>query len=92
MPGGQVHYSWPEQDQQLSKAKTVSKSQAHCEYQAEGKFKEDFPKCKVVIGPGLSHYPCTFIAGKRTVIELIGKENVSGQEQILSEAVINVVY
>ena len=49
------------------------------------------PKCKAVTGPGLSHYPCTLKAGKKNVVELIGKEDLPGQEQILSEALKNVV-
>ena len=49
------------------------------------------PTCKVVTGPGLSHFPCTSKAGKGNIVELIGKESVGGQEQILSAALKNVV-
>ena len=45
----------------------------------------------MVTGPGLSHFPCTSKAGKRNIVDLIGKESVPGQEQILSAALKNVV-
>ena len=45
----------------------------------------------MVTGPGLSHFPCTSKAGKRNIVDLIGKESVPGQEQILSAALKNVL-
>ena len=48
------------------------------------------PKCKAITGPGLPH-SCTSKAGKINIVELIGKEDVSGQEQILSAGLKNVV-
>ena len=49
------------------------------------------PKCKAVTGPGLPHTQCTFKSGKRNIVDLIAKESVSGQEQILSASLKNVV-
>ena len=45
----------------------------------------------MVTGPGLSHFPCTSKAGKRNIVDLIGKESVPGQEQLLYAAQKNVV-
>ena len=75
----------------FEKPKLVSKGEPIVNPRPRANSKKICPKCKVVTGPGLSHFPCTFKAGKKNVVELIGKENVPGQEQILSEALKNVV-
>ena len=45
----------------------------------------------MVTGSELSHFLCTSKAGKRNIVDLIGKESVPGQEHILSAALKNVV-
>ena len=49
------------------------------------------PKCKAVTGPGLPHTQCTSKSGKRNIVDMIAKESVKGQEQILSASLKNVV-
>ena len=45
----------------------------------------------MVTGSELSHFLCTSKAGKRNIVDLIGKESVPGQEQLLYTAQKNVV-
>ena len=75
----------------LAKPKLVPKGEPIVNPKERKNTKKICPTCKAVTGPGMSHYPCTSNAGKRNIVEMIGKESVPGQEQILSEALKNVV-